>query len=83
MLTMSKYCKAYPVDRFRAFPSWPLSATSATEETGYYFLHDNHVVATGVFKDEGIVFDAVTPEWIDFCEKTLNFQIPEEYKEAD
>lgn len=40
------------------------------------YLQENYVVTDGIFKDESIIFDNVTPEWKDFCTKTLGFEIP-------
>ncbi|MBE9048264.1 hypothetical protein IQ255_28415 [Pleurocapsales cyanobacterium LEGE 10410] len=42
----------------------------------FLYLQENYVVTDGIFKDENIVFDAVTPEWKDFCTNTLSFEIP-------
>ena len=41
------------------------------------FLHDNYHVTDGVFADEHVVFDAVTPEWRTFCDSVLGFEIPD------
>lgn len=40
------------------------------------YLQENYVVTDGIFKDENIIFDNVTPEWKDFCTNTLLFEIP-------
>ncbi|PMB45787.1 hypothetical protein CEN40_11515 [Fischerella thermalis CCMEE 5205] len=42
----------------------------------FLYLQDNYVVTDGIFKDENIIFDNITPEWKDFCQKTLAFEIP-------
>jgi len=42
----------------------------------HLYLHHNYVVTDGIFIDENIVFDTVTPEWIDFCKQTLKFEVP-------
>jgi hypothetical protein len=34
------------------------------------------MVTDGIFLDENIIFDEVTPEWMDFCTNTLKFDIP-------
>jgi len=49
------------------------------ELTDYDFLYlqENYVVTDGIFKDENIIFDSVTPEWKEFCDNTLGFEIPE------
>lgn len=40
------------------------------------YLQENYVVTDGIMKDENIIFDKVTDEWKEFCEKTLEFEIP-------
>ena len=34
-------------------------------------------VTEGVYVDEQIVFDNVTPEWIDFCTHQLGYAVPD------
>ena len=45
-------------------------------DNDFLYLQENYVVTDGVFKDENIIFDNVTPEWEDFCQNTLGFEIP-------
>lgn len=40
------------------------------------YLHENYVVTSLMWKDEDILFDQITPEWIQFCRETLEFQLP-------
>jgi hypothetical protein len=42
----------------------------------YLYVQENYVVTDGIFKDEHIIFDQVTPEWMDYCRHTLKFEIP-------
>ncbi|PMB24624.1 hypothetical protein [Fischerella thermalis] len=42
----------------------------------FLYLQDNYIVTDGIFKDENIIFENVTPEWKSFCQKTLAFEIP-------
>jgi hypothetical protein len=86
MPTIGKYCKAYPIDKFREFSSWNENkeypghekgeGMHAEEESKYLFLHDNYAVTDGIFVDENIVFDDVSSEWIAFCKEALEFEIP-------
>lgn len=91
MAVMGMYCKAYPLERFREFSGWterPGSLTvpdtptaegapaEAGKEAEYLFLQENYVVTNGVFMDENVVFDAVTPEWEAFCRTVLEFEVP-------
>ena len=43
----------------------------------YLFLQENYVVTDGIFIDENIIFDSVTPEWQQFCEEELGFEVPQ------
>ena len=42
----------------------------------FLYLQENYLVTDGVFLEENIIFDSVTPEWKDFCINTLGFEIP-------
>ncbi|MUL37891.1 hypothetical protein [Gloeocapsopsis dulcis] len=42
----------------------------------FFYLQENYIVTDGIFKDENIIFNNVTPEWQDFCHKKLGFEIP-------
>ena len=86
MPKMGKYCKAYPVERFREYSAWAEkpaakpngSATAAAgDEAKYLFLQDSYIVTKDVYADEMIVFDSVTEDWIAFCHEKLRFEIPE------
>jgi hypothetical protein len=46
------------------------------------YLHDSFVVTDGICLDEGVIFDAVTPEWRRFCTERLEFRVPEELQAA-
>jgi hypothetical protein len=41
------------------------------------YLQENYVVTDGVFRDENVLFDNVTPEWVAYCQQELEFEIPE------
>lgn len=93
MANMGRYCKAYSVEQLRVFPGWTERvddlAPLENEEDGsqqprtalapddYLFLQENYVVTDGIFLDEHVVFDQVTPEWKAFCQSTLAFEIPD------
>jgi len=80
MAKMGNYCKAYPVSRFRAFGGWPDTSEQVGQESSendYMFLQEDFTVTKGVFMDLDVVFDHITPEWIEFCKTDLQFEIPE------
>ena len=87
MSKMGIYCKAYPIAKLHEFGDWAeyyrkpekgrqVTEDSANSEVDYLFLQENFTVTKGIFLDEDIVFDKITPEWEDFCKKTLNFEVP-------
>jgi hypothetical protein len=97
MATMGRYCKAYSVAQLRTFNGWeenlanlePIEQEDGTQQPktnladdDYLFLQENYTVTDGIFLDEYIVFDRVTPEWQEFCTKTLAFEIPD-YQRSD
>jgi len=63
------YCKAYETARLAEFPGWPADPA----QTGHLFLHEDFTVTGGIFPGEAVVFDAVTPEWVEFCRGRLQF----------
>ena len=80
MPTLSAYCKAYPVNRLAQYAHW-VEINSRVEmhshsEDEYLFVHDNYVVTRGIFLDEDVAFNDLTPEWIAFCEADLKFKVP-------
>jgi hypothetical protein len=42
----------------------------------FLYLQENYVVTDGIFKDENIIFDQITPEWKAFCQTVLGFKVP-------
>lgn len=82
---MGNYCKAYMIPSFRQFSSWTEFSENARKENGsprqltdsdFLYLQENFVVTDGVFMDENVIFDKVTPEWMDFCKNILKFEVP-------
>jgi hypothetical protein len=86
MSKMGKYCKAYMIPTLREFSGWQENSQNARKEndtprqltdTDFLYLQENFVVTDGIFLDENVIFDEVTPEWTDFCKKVLKFEIPD------
>lgn len=85
MSRMGKYCKAYMLPSLRQFSGWTESSDSARRENDsprqltdadFLYLQENFVVTDGIFIDENVIFDNVTPEWIAFCKDVLKFEVP-------
>lgn len=94
MAEMGRYCKAYPLVRFRAFPDWserPRNAGTETQTGGakatqlpyqltddsMLYLQENLSVTYGIYKDEQVVFDQISPQWEEFCRSELKFEVPD------
>ncbi len=54
-----------------------IEVTRELTDDSIVYLQENYVVTDGIFKDEHVLFDDVTPEWIEYCHETLGFAIPE------
>jgi len=91
MSVIGKYCKAYPLKRLREFNCWDERARNvkkvktdnedatverALEDDDILFVQENYIVTDGIFMDENVVFDDVTPEWVEFCQTRLMFEVP-------
>lgn len=50
--------------------------TRQLEEEDFFYLQEDFTVTDGIFLEENVIFDKVTPEWIDFCKNTLEFEVP-------
>ncbi|HEV2860058.1 MAG TPA: ankyrin repeat domain-containing protein [Pyrinomonadaceae bacterium] len=67
------YCRAYPLEELRRFPGWP----EGGDEAEVVFLHHDLTVTRSVWRDSGVVFDGVTPEWREFVSGVLDFHAPD------
>jgi hypothetical protein len=54
----------------------PVVTPRQLQDGDYVFLQESYVVTDGIFKDEHVIFDAVTPAWKAFCESALAFAPP-------
>lgn len=74
MNIIGKYFKVYPVRVLRAFSGW--NNCEQIADDAHLYLHDNYVVTKGVFKNQQVVFENVTSEWVTFCQDQLGFKSP-------
>lgn len=73
-----KYCRAYLLQKLRAYGGWSEPADGApslTEET-VVFLHGNFVVTRGVWESEDVIFSEEDDKWREFCQRQLGFRVP-------
>lgn len=80
MATIGKYCKAYLLKQLRPCNQFSACLDNETAnqlaDDDVVYLQENYVVTKGIFQDEDIIFDHVTPDWQDFCRTVLQFEIP-------
>ena len=82
---MMTYCKAYKLNDLRQFHGWKEKSDngssnekrSALTNDSIIYLHENFIVTDGIFGDKYIIFDDVSAEWMEFCQKKLNFAVPD------
>lgn len=83
---MKQYCRAYYLRDLRQYDAWTEKQAEneepLTDDAIVYLWDDFTVVRSPVIPDRGVVFDAVTPEWQQFCETSLRFAIPEDLRFA-
>lgn len=82
---MRKYCKAYLLKDLRQFSDWKETrsdnAAEFTDDTICY-IWDDFTVASSPIQEKSVIFDTVTPQWQDFCQTTLKFEIPADLRYA-
>jgi hypothetical protein len=86
MATMGKYCKAYLLKSEKAENArkekqeengQEIKVTRKLTHDAIVYLQENYVVTDGIFKDENVIFEDVTPDWIEYCQGVLEFEIPD------
>ncbi|MCI0485179.1 MAG: hypothetical protein L0229_00995 [Blastocatellia bacterium] len=45
-------------------------------DSDFLYLQSDFTVTDGIFLGENVIFDDLTPEWIEFCKTELQFEIP-------
>src|SRR5262249_39720893 len=89
-----KYCKAYLLRDLRRFPNWFESkinwkakkdANEVLESADFtfsdddiMFVHQNFIVTQSMWENENVVFNQLTPEWMEFCSSKLDFKVPDD-----
>lgn len=50
--------------------------TRTLEDDSIVYIQQDYTVTDGIYMDEYVVFDQVTPEWIAYCKEELGFILP-------
>jgi hypothetical protein len=45
-------------------------------DADFLYIQEDFKATDGIFIDENIIFDQVTPEWVEFCKNNLGFELP-------
>lgn len=80
---MRRYCKAYKLKDLRQFSGWSEKREQNDLELSdddICYLWDDFTVVKSPVQDKNVLFDAVTPEWQQFCKTVLKFEIPEDLR---
>jgi hypothetical protein len=84
-----KYCKAYHIGDLRRYPGWsehPLhsqaknngDAGAVLADDEVVFLHQDFTVTRSAWHGEDVIFEAVGPDWEEFCKDTLQFKVSDD-----
>lgn len=90
--SLGNYAKAYLLEELRKFSGWReekinWKETTSADENGashelsdsdVVFLHQDFTVTQLIWPGENVIFDQVTPEWLEFCERELQFKVPDD-----
>ncbi len=78
---MRKYCKACRLGDLRQFHGWVEKREEnelALSDGSICYLWDDFTVVKSPVQEKDVLFDAITPEWREFCATALRFEIPED-----
>ena len=84
------YCRAYLLKDLRQFAHWSEKTINREDadkdedpaELGgedTVFIHRDFTVTKDMWHGENVLFEAVTPEWEEFCRTALGFSIPDDF----
>ena len=87
--TSRDYARAYLLGDLRKFSDWhEEKETVHADENGnshelsdddVVFLQEDFTVTELIWPGENVIFNRVTPEWIDFCTQELQFRVPDDF----
>jgi ankyrin repeat protein len=88
--SLGDYAKAYLLRDLRKSSGWceekinwkeTISAdenknSGELSDSDVVFLHQDFTVTQLIWPGENVIFNQVTPEWLEFCEQELQFKVP-------
>ena len=87
--SLRHYAKAYLLRDLRKFSGWreekikniPADNNGNSHEltdSDVVFLHQDFTVTELIWPGENVIFNQVTPAWLEFCEQELQFTVPDD-----
>jgi ankyrin repeat protein len=90
--SLRHYAKAYLLRDLRKFSGWREERINWKEtipaddngnsleltDSDVVFLHQDFTVTQLIWPGENVIFNQVTPEWLEFCEQELQFTVPDD-----
>lgn len=87
------YARAYLLGDLRKFGDWreerinwkdtePADTNGNSREFSdddVVFLHEDFTVTQLIWPGENVIFNRVTPEWMEFCTRELQFKVPDDF----
>jgi hypothetical protein len=91
--TSRDYARAYLLGELRKFSDWREEKTNwkesdpagengnsrARSDDDVVFLQQDFTVTELIWPGENVIFNRVTPEWVDFCTQQLQFKVPDDF----
>jgi hypothetical protein len=85
--TSRDYARAYLIGELRKFSDWSEETVPAGEngnsralsDDDVVFLQQDFTVTELIWPGENVIFNRVTPEWVDFCTQELQFKVPDDF----
>jgi ankyrin repeat protein len=91
--TSRDYARAYLLGELRKFSDWREAKinwkeTNLANENGnsrelsdddVVFLQQDLTVTELIWPGENVIFNRITPEWVDFCSQELQFKVPDDF----
>jgi hypothetical protein len=84
-----RYCRAYHLAELRRCSCWSENriagggpaavegtAGAGLKDEDIVYLHQDLTVTASMWHGEGVIFDQITPEWREFCERQVGFAVP-------
>jgi hypothetical protein len=85
--TSRNYARAYLLRELRKFSGWheekinwkDTTAAGELSDDDAVFLQEDFTVTHLIWPGENVIFNRITPAWIDFCTQELQFKVPDDF----